>query len=69
MSGFLRLLMIAAMMKATIWPMTVATAAPSVPMSKPMGILNKAHVVPLGSMKMGSRMMLMIAPVPWVIIV
>ena len=37
------------------WPMMVATAAPATPIFSP-------------KMKMGSRMMLMIAPSPWVYI-
>ena len=40
-------------MQAQIWPITVATAAPATPMSNT-------------KMKMGSRMMLIMAPAPWV---
>ena len=39
-SSFCSLIMMARM-HATIWPMTVAIAAPLVPISKPMGMLNR----------------------------
>ena len=45
-----------AMQQATIWPSTVAAAAPATPMSST-------------KMQMGSKMMFTIAPIPWEIIV
>ena len=52
-SGFRRLLIYMERMAATIWPITVATAAPATPMSRV-------------KMQMGSKMMLITAPNPWV---